>query len=87
MIKQIDDSPFTKTRLKNLYKDYEIIFILEDDPHSRSEKEAFVEYLENCGGIVFTGIHSERNWGETRWWSKGWHLVNRTGEYAVAIKK
>jgi len=46
------------------------------------EIEAFVT---ETGGQLYTGIHSENDWGKTRWWSKGGHLVNRTGEFAVIV--
>ncbi len=34
---------------------------------------------------LYTGIHSETDWSKVRWWMKGGHLVNRTGDYAVIV--
>ena len=38
-------------------------------------------------GQVYTGLHHSCDWSRTRWWCKGWHIVNRTGEYAVVTPK
>ena len=46
------------------------------------------EYVAVNGGQVYTGIHSDNgNWCRTRWYAKGWHIVNRTGDYAVVQDK
>lgn len=38
-------------------------------------------------GLFFSGLHSETDWSRTKWWSLGWHIVNRSGEYAVVLLK
>jgi len=43
------------------------------------------DYVAQTGGQLYTGIHSSNNWGRLRWWLKGGHLVNRTGDFAVII--
>lgn len=40
--------------------------------------------IEN--GQVYTGIHKVNDWSKTAYWEKGWHIVNRTGEYVVVIQ-
>ena len=40
-------------------------------------------FLKESKGQLYTGIHKENDWSRTAWWEMGWHLVNRTGEYAV----
>lgn len=64
-----------------------VYFRTDEDPKDLiSRQQAVLEAAQETGGWVFTGIHSESDWDKTRWWSAGWHLVNRTGEYAVVIK-
>ena len=46
-----------------------------------------LKLAKETNGWVFTGIHTENDWSRTRWWAAGWHLVNRTGDYAVVIPK
>jgi hypothetical protein len=45
------------------------------------------QYAGNNNGVVYSGIHSENDWSRTKFWSKGWHFANRTGEYAVVLPK
>lgn len=47
---------------------------------SQEQAQAFIDVN---GGQIYTGIHKPNDWSQTAWWEKGWHLVNRTGEYAV----
>jgi len=80
----------TKAGLERKYgKKYQIVYFLEnDEPHDRTAKQqAVLKLAQETGGWVFTGIHSETDWSETRWWGAGWHLCNRTGEYAVVFEK
>jgi hypothetical protein len=79
----------TKSELERKYrKGYRIAYFLEDDePHDKiAKQQAVLKLAQDTKGLVFTGIHSETDWSETKWWDEGWHLVNRTGEYAVVIK-
>ena len=46
-------------------------------------QDAATRELSARGGTVYTGLHSSCDWSRVYWWSKGWHLVNRTGDYAV----
>ena len=63
-------------------------FLENDEPHDKiAKQQAVLKLAQETGGWVFTGIHSETDWSETRWWSAGWHIVNRTGEYAVVFDK
>lgn len=39
--------------------------------------------MRQIEGTVFTGIHSETDWTETRQWSKGISRANASGDYAV----
>ena len=50
-----------------------------------NEQRATEVFILSNGGQVYTGIHSGSDWTKTRWWSKGWHYVNRTGEYAIVM--
>ena len=51
---------------------------------SRKQVQSQVKaFADEVHGQVYTGIHKENDWSWTAWWEKGWHLVNRTGEYAV----
>jgi len=80
----------TKAELKRKYgKKYQIVYFLEnDEPHDEiAKQQAVLKLAKEKHGWVFTGIHSENDWSETRWWSAGWHFVNRTGEYAVVFER
>jgi hypothetical protein len=33
--------------------------------------------------LIFTGHHTENDWAKTSYWWRGWHYVNRTGDFAV----
>lgn len=79
----------TKAQLERKYcKDHLIVYFLEGgEPLDKIAKQQIVLRLaKDTGGWVFTGKHTETDWSETRWWDAGWHLFNRTGEYAVVIK-
>jgi hypothetical protein len=54
--------------------------------HYFKSTEATDKFMDKNGGTVYTGLHSSTDWSKTRWWDKGWHIVNRTKEYAVVIK-
>jgi hypothetical protein len=41
------------------------------------------EELQKYPSEFYTGIHKESDWSKSFFWDKGWHLVNRTGDYAV----
>jgi hypothetical protein len=81
----------TKSKLERRYHKgrSEIVYFLEnDEPHDKiAKQQAVLKFAKETGGWVFTGIHSETDWSETRWWSAGWHICNRTGEYAVVFEK
>jgi len=38
---------------------------------------------EKYPALVYTGIRKENDWSRSYGWDKGWHLCNRTGDYAV----
>lgn len=46
---------------------------------------AAIMYVNEHGGYPYTGIHKELDWSRTAYWERGWHLVNRTGDYAVIL--
>jgi len=76
----------TKSQLEREYgKGWEIVYFLENsEPKDTiAKQQAVLKLAQETGGWVFTGIHSETDWSETKWWDSGWHLANRTGEYAV----
>jgi hypothetical protein len=83
----------TKSQLKREYgKGWEIVYFLENDETAWSrpkdtiaKQQAVLKLAQETGGWVFTGIHSETDWSETKWWDCGWHLANRTGEYVVVF--
>jgi len=80
----------TKAGLERKYgKKYQIVYFLEnDEPHDKiAKQQAVLKLAKEKHGWVFTGIHGETDWSETRWWDAGWHLFNRTGEYAVVFEK
>ncbi len=52
------------------------------DAHVRTRLEVW-QYLQQHGGQVYTGIHSESDWTKESFWDSGWHYVNCTGNYAV----
>ena len=79
----------TKSQLEREYgKGWEIAYFLENhEPEDKiATQQAVLKLAQETGGWVFTGIHSETDWTKTRWWDSGWHLANRTGEYAVVFK-
>ena len=79
----------TKTQLERRYrKGHRIVYFLEDDElkNKIAKQQAVLQLAKETGGWVFTGKHTETDWCETKWWDAGWHIVNRTGEYAVVIK-
>jgi hypothetical protein len=39
--------------------------------------------LKTPGTVLYTGHHKENDWSRTFYWEKGWHVVNRTGDYAI----
>ncbi len=45
------------------------------------------ELLEGYPCEFYTGLHKESDWSKTFYWDKGWHIVNRTGDYAVITDK
>jgi hypothetical protein len=53
---------------------------------ARMAAETAEGYQKAYGGVIYTGIHRSNDWSKTAWWDKGWHVVNRTKEYAVVIK-
>jgi hypothetical protein len=81
----------TKSQLEREYgKGWEIVYFLENhEPEDTiatiATQQAVLKLAQETGGWVFTGIHSETDWSETKWWDCGWHLANRTGEYAVVF--
>jgi hypothetical protein len=87
----------TKAGLERKYgKKYQIVYFLESDepeklhikPHDKiARQQAVLKLAKEKDGWVFTGIHGETDWTETRWWSAGWHICNRTGEYAVVFER
>ncbi len=68
-------------RIKDFYTSAEIHRI--KSAKFFNSREAAKSYLAVHGGQVYTGLHSESDWSRTRWYDKGWHLVNRTGKYAI----
>jgi hypothetical protein len=81
----------TKAQLERRYRkgrSHIVYFLENDEPQDKiAKQQAVLKFAQETGGWVFTGIHSETDWSETRWWSAGWHLFNRTGEYAVVFEK
>ena len=80
----------TKSQLEQEYgkgKGWEIVYFLDNDEPKDliARQQAVLRLAQETGGWVFTGIHSENDWSETKWWDAGWHLCNRTGEYAVVF--
>jgi hypothetical protein len=75
----------TKSQLERSYEGWEIVYFLElHEPRDLiARQQAVLKLAQETGGWVFTGIHSETDWSETKWWDCGWHLANRTGEYVV----
>lgn len=45
------------------------------------------DYLKaiNYNGQIYTGIHKEDAWEETAYWDRGYHIINRTGDFCVVI--
>ena len=79
----------TKAQLERRYrKGHRIVYFLDgNEPHDKiARQQAVLKLAQETGGWIFTGHHSDFDWSETRWWGAGWHLWNRTGEYAVVIK-
>ena len=69
-------------------KRYRIVYFHGDETDTRvATQQKVLQFAKETGGFVFTGIHSESDWSKTAYWAAGWHRVNRTGEYAVVIKK
>ncbi len=55
-----------------------------DDYHNREAVQIAVkEEMERYPSEVFTGHHTEYDWSQTHYWQRGWHLFNRTLDYAV----
>lgn len=55
-------------------------------PSPTENREAAAAFLDSHGGQVYTGLHCDNgDWFITSYWEKGWHLVNRTGKYAVVM--
>ncbi|MDD4986720.1 MAG: hypothetical protein PHQ43_13245 [Dehalococcoidales bacterium] len=52
------------------------------DAHRRTRIEVW-QYLQQHGGQVYTGTHSESDHTKECQWDSGWHIANRTGNYAV----
>jgi len=44
---------------------------------------AVKEECEKYPSHFYTGIHRESDWSRTYLWDMGWHICNRTGDYAV----
>lgn len=65
-----------------LYDDYS----LPNQSHKQTMKNiqtAVQEALKSPNTVVYTGHHKENDWSHTFYWRKGWHIVNRTGDYAI----
>jgi hypothetical protein len=80
----------TKAGLERKYgQKYQIVYFLEnDEPHDKiAKQQAVLKLAKEKHGWVFTGIHGETDWSETSWWDAGWHICNRTGEYAVVFER
>jgi len=75
LLAQIQLRPSEMKRLGN-----RVTYFNDGRPAMQAEIKAFIALH---GGQVYTGLHSETDWSRVYWWSKGWHLVNRTGDYAV----
>jgi len=79
----------TKSQLEQEYgtRGWEIVYFLDNDEPKDliARQQAVLKLAQETGGWVFTGIHSENDWSETKWWDSGWHLANRTGEYVVVF--
>jgi len=80
------DEFLTKTELEKKYGKSNIRYFLDSETEvtDRDQKQQSVlQYAKDNYGKVYTGIHSENDWSRSKWWAEGWHLMNRTGEYAV----
>ena len=63
-----------------------VYFLDEHEPHDKvAKQQAVLRLAQKTGGWVFTGIHKDNDLSDTHYWDAGWHLCNRTGEYAVVI--
>jgi len=67
--------------------DYEVVPGEEFSETKRKLFEKIGAFVNETGGQLYTGIHSESDWTRDRWWAKGAHLVNRTLNFAVITKK
>lgn len=78
----------TKKQFERKYRNARIVYFLETaEPKNLIDRQqAVLQLAKETGGWVFSGIHKETDWSETHFWSAGWHLCNRTGEYAVVIE-
>ena len=54
--------------------------------HYFKSTDAAEKFMDKHGGTVYTGLHRSTDWSRTAWWDRGWHMVNRTREWAVVIK-
>jgi hypothetical protein len=44
---------------------------------------AVKEKTEKYPSELYTGLHRDNDMSRTYFWDKGWHICNRTGDYAV----
>ena len=80
------DEFLTKTELEKKYGKSNIRYFLDSDnevTNTEQKQQSVLQFAKDNYGKVYTGIHSENDWSRSKWWAEGWHLVNRTGEYAV----
>jgi hypothetical protein len=74
----------TPTELKQFGAKVKLFKIDYSSPEKRTASiKKINNYAAHKGRTLYTGIHSENDWSRTRWWAKGVHLVNRTGEFAI----
>ncbi len=92
---QVPKQIYTLSHLKKLSR-FKVFTISGDDDTAKVPVDSLVrckdiveaqqkasEFRNEVGGEVYTGIHKENDWSRTAYWEIGWHVVNRTGEYAV----
>lgn len=51
----------------------------------RVQDKVTVALCRNKGAEVYTGHHKENDMSRVFFWQKGWHYVNRTGDFAVVL--
>jgi hypothetical protein len=75
-------SIYTPYRISRLKK-HKVFLMGEHYRRAQEVLDEAVAFSETVNGTIYTGIHHENDWSTVRWWDRGVHQVNRTGDYAV----